>query len=472
LWLLAAAGLGLPLLWYVGLPVVPPALLYLSWRNFARPAESRGFLLRNCVGAPATLALVIAVTFALYFRVWEFVTPPEAPHGPAKFSLANSPAIRSYGGSAIVAVLPDGRLWEQRIGYNPGRTLLGIRGQTGIAVEGRWIRLAPEDTLVPGSNWVQAVANAAETVAIRSDGSLWVSREPVDAWGPPASPENRWPNGVRPPAPLVRFGTETGWQQVVRDTWHDSTSVVLLRNDGSLWRWSWVTRADKGAKPTPGLRNSEPHRLGAEGDWGRMMGVWSSIYVWKKDGSAWVLHTPDREPMKEQVLLEAEMAMERCQVFDNIRWRGLAQMWPLQLAVRDDGTLWAWYMKRPNEPGSGNRFYIGKPVQLGRDSDWVDVAASWRRIATLKADGSLWEWDLPRWYVENLLDSGDFAKGPPRQLGKHNDWVAVTGLMDGVVSAAADGNLWYWWGRNDYSSSQPMLKSSRRPEIIAEIRER
>jgi hypothetical protein len=473
LWMLAVSGLHLRLLWYVGLPVFAPALLYLSWRNFARPAETGRFLMRNCVGAPATLAFVLLLTFGLYSRVWEFVMPLEPAHGPARFSLTNALALKSFGGSAVVAVLPDRQLWQQRISYNPGRILLGIGSEnTGFAAGGRWVRLAPQDALVAGSNWVQAVANASEMVAIRSDGSLWVSERPVEAWEV-FSTLNRYPTQAQPPAPLARFGADTGWKQVARCTWADGMSVVLLRDDGSLWRWGWATRSEKLAQPESGLRNSAPQRVGAEADWERMTGGSSSIYLWKKDGSAWVLHAPDRPSGKNPAQLEPEMVIERCQVFDHVRWRGLAQLWPLQLAVWEDGTLWAWYIKRPNDRGYGNSFHIGQPVQLGSDKDWVNVATSWPRIATLKADGSLWEWDLPRrGYTENLLESGALGAQPPRQLGAHKDWVAVAGLMEGIVSVAADGTVWYWWGRNDYRSSQPMLKSSRRPEVIAEINPR
>ena len=51
--------------------------------------------------------------------------------------------------------------------------------------------------------------------------------------------------------------------------------------------------------------------------------------------------------------------------------------------------------------------------------------------------------------------------------------VAVASTWDGVLSLAADGNLYYWWdpGRQPYggNSDQPMLAPPRKPSLVENI---
>ena len=58
-----------------------------------------------------------------------------------------------------------------------------------------------------------------ETVGIQPDGTLWISEKPAS---------NKWT-----PGKLQQFGSETNWRQLAQGR----RSVVLLKTDGTLWRW-------------------------------------------------------------------------------------------------------------------------------------------------------------------------------------------------------------------------------------------
>ena len=86
----------------------------------------------------------------MYYRVWEFADARrDGEHGnPARIPTATTsgkpfwsfPAkLKGFGGTGLLTVLPDGRLWTDRIAYNDG-----------------WL-IAPGDKFVPGSNWVDGV---------------------------------------------------------------------------------------------------------------------------------------------------------------------------------------------------------------------------------------------------------------------------------------------------------------------------
>ena len=101
-------------------------------------------------------------------------------------------------------------------------------------------------------------------------------------------------------------------------------------------------------------------------------------------------------------------------------------------------------------------------LQSGMETNWVSVAVIWDfRMVALKSDGTLWKWN-------NHVFPLDFT-APPTRMGIHNDWVAIVGTGNGVVSLAADGSLWYWPARNLYEWSQPLLKLPKQPRFLGNV---
>jgi len=245
---------------------------------------------------------------------------------------------------------------------------------------------------------------------------------------------------VEEAAGLVRFGAGTNWQRVVRLGGGDLLSVILLSQEGMLWRWGAQPFAAK-TREWPGLRSFEPHRLGTDSDWARIFSANDSVYAWKRDGGAWVIHHPGRELRATELVPEEGIAVERVEGFDKMKWRSLTGCWRWHAAVHEDGTLWAWSFKSPPESNYGQGFQVGPAVRIGSDADWTAVSGGYGILAALKADGSLWDWRI-RGLGYRGEPASELVTKPPVRLGVHNDWVAIGYAMGGVVSLAADGGLW------------------------------
>jgi len=412
------------LLNYVEWPVLAVTLIWLAYGNFRRLSETWRFWLRNTLGVTAALVFITASTAAIYHRAWELLAPVEPAHGPARLTGAKLDV-----GRALAILLPQGRLWVDRLIVEKLGDVVARGEPTGERVR------LPAIRFVDGSNWTDtAVAYYGETVGIRSDGTLWVS-------------ENAYqPYYTKAPIPetetFVRFGDETNWLKAVRDGY--SLRMLLLRKDGTLWRWG-TNRLDSRQK-WPGLRSFELYRFGADSDWADIVSAGASVYAWKRDGHAWILSRPLRSRANT---LEPGWEMDRCEAFDNTKWRSLTDFSVLQVGVREDGTMWFWGQGGPAS-GTGN--------QIGKETNWVAVALSGHKLVALNANGSLWTW--------NAIYSQMVLTGSPVRLGIHEDWVAIGATWDGTVSLAADGSLWYWWSRDDRSG---LLAVSRRPTKIENI---
>jgi hypothetical protein len=453
---------------FVGWPLLLATLLWLAYHNFGNATESLPLWRRNALALAGMAALSFGLTLAIYHRAWEWLTPLEPPPGPARMSLAKPPVLYSYGGSGLGALLPEGRLWVDRLTHSQ-RWMIH-----GLSFGEKWMSLGGNE-FTPGSNWVEAVVNSRETVAIRSDGALWVSAKPRPFW------EGNGPPVVEPPAGLVQFGQDTNWLSAAR---RPDWAMFLLKRDGTLWDWGITSWDARHAQPS--LRDFQPRRLGQDSDWARLLGATSPVYAfaWKTDGSAWMLHAPNSFQLPGTDIsaqeLQPGIGLSRLPSLDNYRWRCLISSEYNHIAfagVRDDGTLWYWnywHQSRPLRWGAWSTKAPPTngwaPEQIGKDSDWAELAGSWDRLVARKTDGSLWKWEAPQYrYWEPFY----VLHEPPVRLGTRRDWVALGVVGTDILSMGADGSLWSWpkpqpVGIFGYGSHL-QLAASRKPAKIENV---
>ena len=468
-WLWGSSPGGGSLIYFVGWPALTACFLWLSWRNF-RPISAGDHLWRgNLAGLGVSLIGIITLTSLLYNRVWELVAPLDAPHGPARIATTDHLRLSSPDNTTLVALLPDHRLWTDQITYQPSLPFFfrtpsgGLRLYPGRSRSARWSGLGGH-RMAAGTNWVAATASFMETVGIQAEGSLWVSKAPRRAL--PYLPSPNQPN-----YDLVRVGGETHWLDVAGDS---TTSVILLAREGTLWVWG--TNGLPNYMSWPGLAAFRPQQVGADADWARMQAaeatLWQEpLYLWKTNGSAWLLHHPSH-PGRVGALA-SDMAVFRLKAMDHLRWKCLGRSFNFQVGVREDGTLWAWQL-RPMDRSDTSGERVVQFSQIGQDADWRAVAAQESMLVGLKADGSLWSWEVSE-------KDGRFVlpRQPPTRLGSQRDWVAISGLSGGTVGLAADGTLWFWYPREPYQQFRgypvlgiygpSLLSVSRRPVPIENL---
>jgi len=62
------------------------------------------------------------------------------------------------------------------------------------------------------------------------------------------------------------------------------------------------------------------------------------------------------------------------------------------LALKSDGTLWAWGYNVSGQLGDGTTTQRNSPVHIGSDNKWVSISAGGYHTLALKSDGTLWAW--------------------------------------------------------------------------------
>jgi hypothetical protein len=121
------------------------------------------------------------------------------------------------------------------------------------------------------------------------------------------------------------------------------------------------------------------------------------------------------------------------------------------VALKKDGTVWAWGDNTHGQLGKGDNFPSSSPLQVPGVSNIVEVACGGTHVLALRADGVLFAWGLDG--HGQLGDGGNIDSLVPKQ---------VTALPATVVDIAAtyieswallaDGSV-YGWGQNAFGEA-------------------
>lgn len=114
---------------------------------------------------------------------------------------------------------------------------------------------------------------------------------------------------------------------------------------------------------------------------------------------------------------------------DSNAWSTVHAATGLSLAVRADGSLWAWGAPWPSAGGPPP---APSPVPLDSSTKWERCSASERWITAVSESGQLriWRRDTPG--------------GSPTNLPALRGWRQAVATRRGVAAVGLDGSLWFW----------------------------
>ncbi|MFV5698928.1 T9SS type A sorting domain-containing protein [Flavobacterium sp. ZT3R17] len=113
------------------------------------------------------------------------------------------------------------------------------------------------------------------------------------------------------------------------------------------------------------------------------------------------------------------------------------------LALKTNGTLWAWGSNDFGELGNGQTStprYI--PTQIGTNTDWLSISAGGNFSAALRTDGTLWTWGDNSYGA--LGDGTKINKIVPTKIGIDTNWQFISSSLDTNIGRKSDGTDWIW----------------------------
>jgi len=216
-----------------------------------------------------------------------------------------------------------------------------------------------------------------------------------------------------------------------------------LRSDGTLWAWGDNTQSQLG-DGTTGAANSKnvPTRIGVDDDWAEVAAGWGHTLALKSDGTLWAWGLNTSSQLGDGTTVAKNVPTK---VGTDDDWAEVAAGQYHSFALKDDGSLWAWGQNTNGKLGDGTTVAKNVPTKIGADTDWVAVDGGIQHSLAIKSDGTLWAWGLNT--SGQLGDGTTVAKNVPTCIGTDDDWETIAAKNLHSLAIKSDGTLWAW-GRN------------------------
>ena len=131
------------------------------------------------------------------------------------------------------------------------------------------------------------------------------------------------------------------------------------------------------------------------------------------------------------------------------------------VALKNDGTVWAWGNNSSGQLGDGSTTSKNTPVQVSGLSRMTAVAAGSSHTAALKNDGTVWAWGNNS--NGQLGDGSTTSKNTPVQVSGLSGTTAVAAGSGHTVALKNDGTVWAWGNNSNGQLGDGSTTSSNIP---------
>ncbi|MEO6035780.1 MAG: hypothetical protein ABIQ35_11035 [Verrucomicrobiota bacterium] len=169
-----------------------------------------------------------------------------------------------------------------------------------------------------------------------------------------------------------------------------------------------------------------------------------SLWTWGENGLGWP--TLGLGKISEQPVL--------CRIDNATNWIGASAGHDHNLAVKSDGSLWAWGANYRQQLGDGTKTKRAIPVRSCAGNDWRQGIAGNVCSFALKTNGTLWAWGLNNFCQ---LGNGSFKDAPTAvQIGTATNWIKIVAGGVNTAGIQSDGSLWVWGANLSVGNTTPL----------------
>jgi alpha-tubulin suppressor-like RCC1 family protein len=289
-------------------------------------------------------------------------------------------------------------------------------------------RSSPVRVIGEFSDWCQASAGGLHSLAVRTNGSLW-------AWGSNANGSLGDNTVAAKTSPVSVVGGFSDWCEASAGGDHS----LAIRTNGTLWAWGSNINGRLG-DGTTSSRRSPVSVVGEFSDWCQASAGTAHSLAVRTNGTLWAWGVNAIGTLGDNSITSRSSPVSVVGGFTD--WCQASAGESHSLAVRSNGTLWAWGCNTTGQLGDNSITSRRSPVSVvGGFSDWCQASAGYHSLA-VRSNGTLWAWGCNT--SGQLGDNSITGRSSPVSVvGGFSDWCqASVGYFS--LAVRSNGTLWAW----------------------------
>jgi len=324
----------------------------------------------------------------------------------------------------------DGQIWtNDTSGFYPTTAWAwGYNGGGRLGDNSIINRSSPISVVGGFTDWCQ-ISAGYHSLAVRQNGTAW-------AWGYNYFGQLGDNTSTQKSSPVSVVGGFTDWCQISA-RYHS----LAVRQNGTAWAWGFYGAGRLGDNSTT-ARSSPVSVVGGFTDWCQVSAGSDHSLAVRQNGTAWAWGCNVTSQLGDNTTTNRSSPVSVVGGFTD--WCQVSGGNNHSLAVRQNGTAWAWGYNGTGQLGDNSITSRSSPVSVvGGFTDWCQVSGGDRHSLAVRQNGTAWSWGSNG--NGRLGDNSVTSRlSPVSVVGGFTDWCQISGGDRHSLAVRQNGTAWAW----------------------------
>jgi alpha-tubulin suppressor-like RCC1 family protein len=285
------------------------------------------------------------------------------------------------------------------------------------------------------TDWLQVSAGGDHSSGLRSNGT-------ARTWGGNSSGELGDGTIISKRSPVSVVGDFTDWCQLSSGSAH----MLGVRTNGTAWAWGCGGVGRLGDNTT--VNKSSPVSVVGILNWSQLSAGPTHSVGLRQNGTVWAWGSNNNGELGDNTGGVGTSKSSPVSVIGGFTdWCQVSTGFETSLAVRTNGTAWAWGKGCCGSLGNNSTTDRSSPVSVvGGFTDWCQISGGsggLNHSLAVRTNGTAWAWGLND---NGQLGDNTITKrsSPVSVVGGYTDWCQVSAGTSHSLGLRTNGTAWAW----------------------------